>query len=83
LVGGEPEALDPDGKDPYFEPAHEFAPKFSDAGITLEGKTNFIARLNSNVKWRPSHIRFYADPEVKGSMISTEVHAGNEMQKEE
>jgi hypothetical protein len=74
LVNGEPKALGLNGEDPYFEPTHEFAPKFSDAGITIEGKTSFTAHLNSNVKYRPREIRFYGDPETKGSIISTEVH---------
>lgn len=78
LVNGEPETLGPDGKDPYFEPTHEFTPKFSDAGITFEGKTNFIACLNPNVKWRPREVRFYGDPEIKGSITSTEAHKRNE-----
>jgi len=78
LVDGEPEALGPDGKDPYFEPTHEFAPKFSEAGMTFEGKTNFTARLNPNVKWRPREVRFYGDPEIKGSITSTEVHKRDE-----
>jgi hypothetical protein len=67
LIDGEPEALGSDGKDPNFEPTHEFTPKFSDAGITLEGKTNFTARLNPKVKWRPREIRFYGDPEIGGA----------------
>jgi len=78
LVDGEPETLGSHGKDPYFEPSHEFTPKFSDAGIMFEGKTNFTARLNSNVKWRPREVRFYGDPETKGSITSTEVHKRNE-----
>jgi hypothetical protein len=79
LVDGEPAALGLNGKDPCFEPTHEFAPKFSDAGITFEGKTDFVARLNPNVKYRPREIRFYGDSEMKGSITATKVHKQDEV----
>lgn len=73
LINGETEALGPDGKDPFFELTYVAAPKVSNDGMTFTGKPEFTARLNPKVKWRPREVRFYGDPEVKGSIINSEV----------
>jgi hypothetical protein len=74
LVGGEPNALGPEGKDPFFEPAHTvFMPKVVEDKVTFEGTSSFTARLNPKVKWRPREVRFYGDSEITGSITKTEV----------
>jgi len=82
LVGGEPNSLGPEGKDPFFEPAHTvFTPKIIGNKITFKGTSSFTARLNPKVKWRPREVRFYGDPEITGSIIETEVKSGDKESK--
>lgn len=74
LVGGVPESLGIDGKDPFFEAKHEgFTIIQSDKEVTLKVTSNFTARLNPEVKWRPIQVRFYGDPEVTGSIVETKI----------
>lgn len=75
LVGGEPDSLGVEGKDPYFEADHStFKVEVSEDGtITHRGESTFIPRLNPNVKCRLREMRFYGDKEVKGSITGTKI----------
>lgn len=75
LIGGKPDSLGPEGKDPYFEPKPPVInwQVSKDGTPTFTAKFNFIARLNPDVQLGKREIQLYGDEETKAS-IKSEVH---------
>lgn len=75
LVGGEPDSLGLDGKDPHLEPHHDTSlVKVSENGsVSFEAQSKFTVRTDPEVKLEMREIRFYGDSEVKGSIKETKV----------
>lgn len=75
LLGGEPQSLGTDRRDPYLEPIHNVTSiKFlEDGSMTFEGTSNFNARIEPFKTFQLSEIRMYGDKEIKGAIKNTEV----------
>lgn len=82
IIGGKPDSLGPEGKDPYFEPKPPVINwKVSKDGTpTFTVEFSFVARLNSNVQWRKGEVRIYGDEETRGE-LKTEVQKRNRTSK--
>jgi hypothetical protein len=76
LIGGKPSSLGQEGKEPFFEQKHEIKKIDPPADFTI--RSNFTARINPEIKWRKKEVRFYGDPEMRGSIVDSEVKGKDE-----
>ena len=76
LIGGEPDALGPNGQDPHFGLRHELqTTKLSEDGkVTSTIKTSLDTYIANNVQFKQTDFRLYGDSEMTGEITEMTLH---------